>query len=346
MNSIHPIADDPLLHQLPSYAHPLSILLLDKERNFPYLLNDFILPAADTERGGLCNAAYDWMYIGHGAMSYECGVFPRDMLEEPEALLDFLLAMLRHGRYCLMNLDEFHCRFSNRYHREHAVGGFLINGMDTEREQISLCGYSQKGRYTQNLLSLAEFLRAIDGSSPDLIIYCLRPNRTTPSPTFDAAAFFRQIRAYADPDGPAGQPAGYVYGLAALSVFIDQIVSARKQRTAVPTGSALTLREHTVLMGARLSYLAEKGILEPEFPARFSKIRRLADDIAALATACSDTGRQPVGEFYSLAIDYRRTQTLSLLEEMEKKAIHLRREEQLFFAELERAEIREGTENA
>ena len=345
MKVILPIADDPLLNQLPSYAHPLSILLLDRERNLPYLLNDFVLPAAKKENGVLCNAAYDWMYIGCGALSYECGVFPQSILEEPPALLDFLLAMLRRGRYCLMDLDEFHCRFSGRYQREHAAGGFLINGMDTEQGRIYLCGYSQNGLYTQNAVSLEEFAQALGGSSADLAVHCLREKPGSPAPVFNTAAFFRQAGAYADPDGVKGLPEGYVYGFSAISAFIDQIVEAKRRRGALSWHSVSTLREHKALMAARLSYLAERGVLEPEFPARYREIRRLTDDLYALALAYRDEARQPVNEFYSLAVNSQGAQERFLLEKMEAKAVRLRNAERDFFAELGRAGIREEIKN-
>lgn len=282
MRIMRPVSNDPLIAQLPRYAYPLSILLLDKERNLPYLLNDFYNICGLTENGQLYNAAYDWLYINHGAITYECGVFPVELLKEPKPVINFILGLLANDRYCIIDMDEYYYKHSNNFCREHNVNGYLVRGIDTEIHKIYLFGVSD-GNCHETDIGFKEFVKAISISNGRFVVHCIKENFENLVPTFEEQRFLESIQIRKKTIYKESVNEGELFGFDALYNFANQIKSQEIVCPQWLVNSALSLREHHTIMATRLMWLNQKGKIPETILFQHNSICALAKDIYALS---------------------------------------------------------------
>lgn len=282
MRIMRPVSNDPLIAQLPRYAYPLSILLLDKERNLPYLLNDFYNICGMAENGQLYNAAYDWMYINHGAIMYECGVFPVELLKEPKPVINFILGLLANDRYCVIDLDEYYYQHSNNFCCEHNVNGYLVRGIDTEIHKIYLFGVSD-GNCQETDIGFKEFIKAISISNGRFAVHCIKENFENSGPTFEEQRFLESIQIRKEPINKESGNVDELFGFHAMYNFANQIKSQEIVCPLWLVNSALSLREYHTIMATRLMWLNQKGKIPETILFQHNSICALAKDIYALS---------------------------------------------------------------
>lgn len=276
------IVNAPIVSLLPRYAHPLSILLHDRSRNLPYLLNDFSSLAYDAENETLCNPEYDWMYTGCGALTYECGVFPISILKEGTVIINFIEAMLENGRYCIIDIDEFFCSFSDHYQTKHKTSGVLVFGVDTASKVLLLNNYSENDGYQPYEVKTHEFLKAVERSCPQVVVHCFRENKSLLAPTFDKKTFINIVKEYQQTDLDLSNRARYHYGSAALRMVADKIQSGVVNPEWLKE-AMLSLREHKLIMLNRVLWLIDHKEVDDSWYFVYRNIYLLAEEIYNLS---------------------------------------------------------------
>lgn len=277
-----PLSKDPIISLLPRYAHPLSILLVEGSKNLPYLLNDFSRLVYDCEFGTLRNPKYDWMYIGCGALTYECGVFPPSILKESAVITNFITAMIENGRYCIVDVDEFFCSFSSQYQSQHKVSGVLVSGFDTDSKTLFLSNFSEKEGYRDYEVCVDEFLQAITCPHLRLVVHCFKPRKCLQPPIFDKTALFNIVEQYGRPDLLPNEQARYQYDSAALQMVIARIQSGGVQPEWLKS-AALSLYEHKTIMLYRLLWLRDHRAIDNSWYSIYCTIHLIAGEIYSLS---------------------------------------------------------------
>lgn len=322
-----PVVKDPLISLLPRYAHPLSILLLNRQRNLPYLLSDFSRLAYDCEIRTLCNPEYDWMYTGCGALTYECGIFPISILKKPNVIINFISAMLQKGRYCIVDIDEFFCRFSSLYHAQHKISGVLVFGIDTFSNVLFISNYSENDGYQDYEIDIDEFLQAIEYPHPQLVVHCFRENKALPPPSFDQTTLFSLAQKYKSAALASGEQARYLFDSIALSAVVDRIRLGDVSPEWL-INSMLSLREHKVIMLNRVLWLCDHNKIDNNLNSMYQTIYVLADETYSLSKQYERETQKPLTspKMHGQSLDKKRehellgdiTQKLLCLIEQEK----------------------------
>ncbi len=261
----NPVYTDGILQDLPNYAVPLSILFTELEKYEPLLLHSYIVPSFNTASKRFGNPAYHWAQIRKGSMAlqYESYTLPYELCaDEVTTVLSLLFELLRHNRYCLLDMHSRFLPFLSNDPSDQTCQA-LLSGYSGDETTIFLTGLSQNQVFMNQQVKLESFLSAyMPIKNGDLLINILIKNDAFHE-ALDPHRIETDLSCFLESKG--GQDTACkgteVYGATAVKALEEQIQYEWDSRTGPITESMIQYKEHQVIMQYRMKRLYELGMI-------------------------------------------------------------------------------------
>lgn len=273
-------------HQI--LAYPLGLLFNNDDSALPLLYSNFIQLVYKRDHTDLGFYSDDYWFSEKGL-----DIFEHFLLDLPQNILldeglvqivEIIKRLIDKGFCVTGDFDEYYIPHRTAYQQYHFPHDYLINGYDTETNNFSLIGYTDKHFIEKTEASIPQYIAALQAPSTKLHFFKKNPKTIYRLDLDQIISSLKDYLQSKDSKAYYQFQADYVFGIDATNMLIEYLHLNEKDQQPLNLIHMYVLWEHKYTMYNRIEYLFKEGIVtDSTLSTQYKDIEEQAHTVLNLA---------------------------------------------------------------